>query len=266
MKSPAFQFYPTDYLGSQRVQMMTLEEEGAYCRLLWSCWQHGSIPADPELAARLVGKGCSTTVARMVLPMFEIACGEGRLTHDRLERERVKQADWREKSAAGGKKSAEMRQKSKGGSSTVETVVQAPCQPNGNTLTPSPSPSPISVSDSDSFQPEIPTTGQAPNDAQRKKALRRENAKMLLDFLNEFAGRSFRATDTNLDLIAARLSEPDVTPEGCEAMIERQVALWKGTETEEYLQPSTLFGKQKFGGYYDKRELPVKTAPPPTCL
>lgn len=89
---------------------------------------------------------------------------------------------------------------------------------------------------------------------------------MLLDFLNETAGRSFRATDTNLDLIVSRLSEPDVTPEGCEAMIERQVALWKGTETEEYLQPSTLFGKQKFGGYYDKRELPVKTAPSPTCL
>lgn len=118
----------------------------------------------------------------------------------------------------------------------------------------------------EAFQPEIPTTGQAPHDAQRKKTLRRENAKMLLDFLNETAGRSFRATDTNLDLIVSRLSEPDVTPEGCEAMIERQVALWKGTETEEYLQPSTLFGKQKFGGYYDKRELPVKLETKGNCL
>jgi len=130
MKSPAFQWYPTDYLGSQRVQMMTLEEEGAYCRLLWSCWQHGSIPSDPELAARLVGKGCSTTVARVVLPMFTPSEDPARLIHDRLELERQKQADWREKSAAGGRKSAEMR---KGGS----TVVQPPYQPNGNTPTPS---------------------------------------------------------------------------------------------------------------------------------
>ena len=129
-KTPAIQFCPTDYLGSQRVQMMTLEEEGAYCRLLWSCWQNGSIPSDPELAARLIGKGCSTTVARVVLPMFEIACGEGRVTHDRLERERAKQADWRKKSSAGGKKSAEMRQSLKGGS----RVVQPPSSPIPPTL------------------------------------------------------------------------------------------------------------------------------------
>jgi len=52
MKSPSFQFYPRDWLGSQRVQMMTLEEEGVYIRLLCFCWTHGSIPADPEMANR----------------------------------------------------------------------------------------------------------------------------------------------------------------------------------------------------------------------
>ena len=128
MKSPAFQWYPTDYLGSQRVQMMTLEEEGAYCRLLWSCWQHGSIPSEPELAARLVGKGCSTTVARTVLLMFTPSEDPTRLLHDRLELERRKQASWRAKSAAGGRKSSEVR---KGGSTTL----QPPYQPKGNTPT-----------------------------------------------------------------------------------------------------------------------------------
>jgi len=137
MKSPAFQFYPTDYLGSQRVQLLTLEEEGAYVRLLCSCWQHGSIPADPDQAARLIGKGASTTVARVVLAMFQPSGESGRLIHDRLEAEREKQAVWREKSSAGGRKSAEMR---KGGS----RVVEPPHQPNGNTPSPSPSPSPIS--------------------------------------------------------------------------------------------------------------------------
>jgi len=135
MKSPAFQFYPSDYLASQRVQMMTLEEEGAYIRLLSSCWQHGTIPADPEQIARLIGKGASTTLATNLATMFQPSGIEGRLIHDRLEDERAKQAAWREKSAEGGRKSAEKRaanptttKKFKGGS----RVVEAPLQPNGN--------------------------------------------------------------------------------------------------------------------------------------
>jgi uncharacterized protein YdaU (DUF1376 family) len=113
MKSPAFQFYPTDWLGSQRVQMLTLEEEGAYIRLVSSCWQHGSIPSDPDQCARIVGKGCSTTVARVVQAMFHPSHEIGRLVHERLDLERIKQADWREKSSLGGKKSAEMRKNSR---------------------------------------------------------------------------------------------------------------------------------------------------------
>ena len=123
MKSPAFQFYPADYASSQRVRLMTLEEEGAYINLLCSCWLHGSIPADPEMAARLVGKGCSATLAITVLTMFTPSSQAGRMVHDRLERERLKQSDWREKSASGGRKSAELR---KGGATTLQ-----PPLPNG---------------------------------------------------------------------------------------------------------------------------------------
>lgn len=121
MKSPAFQFYPNDWLGSQRVQMLTLEEEGAYMRLLCFCWQHGSIPSDPVQAARLIGKGGSTTLATVVLAMFQPSPEAGRLVHDRLEAERQKQAAWREKSAAGGRKSAENR---KGGSTTLQPPLE----------------------------------------------------------------------------------------------------------------------------------------------
>ena len=117
MKSPAFQFYPADYASSQRVRLLTLEEEGAYINLLCSCWLHGSIPADPAMAARLVGKGCSATLATTVLTMFTPSSEAGRMVHDRLERERLKQSDWREKSASGGRKSAELR---KGASTTVQ--------------------------------------------------------------------------------------------------------------------------------------------------
>lgn len=137
MKAPAFQFYPTDYIASQRVQMLTLEEEGAYVRLLCYCWQHGSIPSDVEQLARLIGKGASTTLAAVVAAMFQPTSDGSRLVHDRLEREKAKQDEWRAKSAAGGLKSAEKR---KGGAKGGSTVVQPPNQPNGNI------PSSVSVS------------------------------------------------------------------------------------------------------------------------
>jgi len=140
VKSPAFQFYPTDYIASQRVQMLTLEEEGAYIRLLCYCWQHGCIPSDPEQLARLIGKGASTTLATVVAAMFQPSSDGTRLVHTRLEEERAKQAEWRAKSAEGGRKSAETR---KGGTKGGSTVVQPPNQPNANTPSPSPSSSPV---------------------------------------------------------------------------------------------------------------------------
>jgi hypothetical protein len=53
------------------------------------------------------------------------------MTHERLDHERGKQTAWRDKSSAGGRKSAEIR---KSGSTTVARVVQPTHQPNGNTL------------------------------------------------------------------------------------------------------------------------------------
>lgn len=145
VKSPAFQFYVTDYLGSQRVQMLTLEEEGAYIRLLCFCWQHGSIPSNPKEMARLIGKGASTTLATTLQPMFvKHPNQKGRLVHERLEEERAKQTAWREKSIAGGKKSGELRRKqSNHPSTTLHTVVEKCLEPNGNSPSPSPSPNKV---------------------------------------------------------------------------------------------------------------------------
>jgi len=131
-KRPAFQFYPGDWLGSQRVALLSLEEEGAYLRLLASCWQHGSIPSDPEKIARLIGKGASTTLATTLATMFQPHPYESALlVHDRLEREREKQDAWAEKSREGGRKSAEKRQNLKGGSTTLQPPLEG-CLPNGS--------------------------------------------------------------------------------------------------------------------------------------
>jgi hypothetical protein len=124
-KRPAFQFYPGDWLGSQRVSLLTLEEEGAYLRLLASCWQHGSIPSAPDMIARLIGKGASTTLATTLATMFQPhPFNPALLVHDRLEKEREKQDAWSEKCREGGRKSAEMRKIGKGSSSLVEGLLE----------------------------------------------------------------------------------------------------------------------------------------------
>lgn len=124
-KRPAFQFYPGDWLGSQRVSLLTLEEEGAYLRLLASCWQHGSIPSAPDMIARLIGKGSSTNLATTLATMFQPHPNNpALLVHDRLEKEREKQDAWSEKCREGGRKSAEMRKIGKGSSSLVEGLLE----------------------------------------------------------------------------------------------------------------------------------------------
>lgn len=97
-KSPAFQWYPKDILASARVQELSLAEEGAYRRLIDFCWLNGSIPADPERCARLIGKGASICIASAVQTLFTPHPNDPtKLIHDRLEIEREKQREHSEK-------------------------------------------------------------------------------------------------------------------------------------------------------------------------
>lgn len=108
-RSPAFQFYAAEYLADEHVQLMTLDQEGAYIRLLAFCWREGSIPKDLAALSSLC-KGASTTLLTVVAKRFKQDPGNGeRLIHTRLEAERLKQQEWREKSAKGGRKSGKAR-------------------------------------------------------------------------------------------------------------------------------------------------------------
>lgn len=117
-KSPAFQFYAAEWLADENVRLMTLEETGAYIDALAICWRESSIPACPEMLARLIGKGCSTDVATVVQRLFNVRCTEERfsverLKHKRLEIEREKQRVRSEQAAKAGKKSADVKRESK---------------------------------------------------------------------------------------------------------------------------------------------------------
>lgn len=99
-KSPAFQFYPDDFLGSSKVAVMTPQEIGVYVLLLCMDWNGVGFVFNPKLLARF---------CRMPEPEFVEAwevvreCFEerdGRLYNPRLERERVKQAAYSAKQKA----------------------------------------------------------------------------------------------------------------------------------------------------------------------
>jgi uncharacterized protein YdaU (DUF1376 family) len=129
-KAPAFQFYAKDFLTDEKQAGMTLEQAGAYIRLLCYCWREQTIPDEPAVLALMVGGGITAKRMAAVWPAIR-ACFEetdepGRLRHGRLERERQKQEDWRQKSAKGGRHTQAGR---KGGSTTDEP----PSQANANT-------------------------------------------------------------------------------------------------------------------------------------
>lgn len=103
--SPAFQFYPKDFLSSSRVQRMSLTEIGAYIVLLSHNWLAGGIPADPSEIAKIV-KMPSTRFAKMWRgALSECFTKRGAvLINERLDRERKKQLDFRAKQAEFGRK------------------------------------------------------------------------------------------------------------------------------------------------------------------
>lgn len=135
MPSPAFQFYPDDFVGSGIVQAAEADEIGAYVLLLCLDWGEEGFAFDERRLARV----CRLPVQRFRVVWSHLAPKfpprDGRHYNTRLDKERTKQAEWREKSVKGGLASAAKRVK--GGSSVVEPPLQPQGQPEhqpkGNT-------------------------------------------------------------------------------------------------------------------------------------
>jgi len=151
MKSPAFQFYPNDWLSSPHVMLMTPEQEGAYIRLLCLDWANDGIPDDDNILAVLsrLNEGWLKGASRVVKECFnQHPTKPQTLTNKRLQIEREKQAFWSKKSSEGGKRSAETRLNksiAKGGSRVVQPKVNRPVQPKVNSMSSSSSSSSINT-------------------------------------------------------------------------------------------------------------------------
>lgn len=124
-KSPAFQFYAKDFLTGTAT--MSLQEVGAYVRLLAYEWDSGVVPKSSAERARILS--CSTAQEKaiwhtLVMKFVPVELG---YVNSRLEEEREKQAEYRRRQSDRGKASANRR--SNAGSTPVATQVTTPVEP-----------------------------------------------------------------------------------------------------------------------------------------
>ena len=77
------------------------------------------------------------------------------------------------------------------------------------------------------------------------------NYQEVIDYLNEKAGKSYKAVKTNNKHINARYEE-GYTLEDFKTVIDYKTSKWKGTEWEKYLRPSTLFSAEHFENYLNE--------------
>lgn len=114
-KSPAFQFYPKDWLSDGHVREMGREGRGLYMDMLSLLWVDGSLPSDMgrlALRANIPLKRLRALWPK-VSPCF-VVDGEN-LRQSRLEEERSKQEAFREKQARNGSKGGKPKRSNGGG-------------------------------------------------------------------------------------------------------------------------------------------------------
>lgn len=102
-RSPAFQYYPKDYLTDANVMAMSYTERGVYWHLISLCWLDGSLPANLPTLARMLS--ISPAHLGRLWPAISVCFKEkdARLIHPRLERERKSQAEFRRRQSDNGK-------------------------------------------------------------------------------------------------------------------------------------------------------------------
>ncbi len=121
-KPPAFQFYADDFIAGTAI--LSTEEVGAYILLLCHQWNCGSLPDNDILIRRIARLTQAFDLANL---RSKFKAVDGVLKNDRMERERDKQMQYREKQAKNGKM---------GG----RPITQALVEPKPSQSSPSPSP------------------------------------------------------------------------------------------------------------------------------
>lgn len=140
-KSPAFQFYPADFLSDGRAASMTYEERGVLITLLSFAWLNGGVPSDPDRLRQLLRMSRSefNRVWAGLAPCFiQHPTNPKSLVNERMERERAAQADNRKARKAASAAANAVRWSKSESESDPNRIT------NGHQTDPSLLPSPVS--------------------------------------------------------------------------------------------------------------------------
>jgi uncharacterized protein YdaU (DUF1376 family) len=141
VKPPAFQFYAADFLVGTAT--MTVEEVGAYIRLLCYQWDRGFLPDNDIQLSRLAA--CSIECISSIREKFYVESGV--LKNARLEKVRNDQEEYRKAQSDNGKMGASKRWHSDPNGGAIATPMatgMANRMAKNSSPSPSPSPSPNS--------------------------------------------------------------------------------------------------------------------------
>lgn len=140
--SPAFQFYPADFLSSSKVRRMSMTERGVYITLLSTCWLDDGLPSDLQKLASMLH--ISHQQLTRMWPQVLAECfyeRDGKLHNSRIDVERKKQWEYRKKQGDNGKRGGRPK-KPVGFSGLTQTKPN----PNPNETQPEPKKSSLSLS------------------------------------------------------------------------------------------------------------------------
>jgi len=214
---PSFQFYPQDFLADLNVRDMSDRELGGYIRLLCHCWIEDGLPADGT--SRVV-EGYfkkSPTVARCFVEK------DGKYRNLRLDLEREKQRQWRDKCSKGGLHSAENKKHIKVSSTKGQVKANSSSSSSSSPFNEDPKKDLLSIV--------VP----------------------VISYLNEKTGKKFnpKSKETS-SMILARAKE-GATLDEFKKVIDVKAAKWRGDpKMDDYLRPSTLFRPTNFENYLNE--------------
>ncbi len=104
-------------------------------------------------------------------------------------------------------------------------------------------------------------TSQRCHDTDIEEEIDKNIYKYIVDYLNEKAGTSYKpSTKKTREVIHARLAE-GFTEENFKTVIDKKCSEWIGTDFEQYLRPTTLFGT-KFESYLNAKVISKKKEQP----
>ena len=267
VKRPAFQFYPAEWLKDLELQGCSIGARGLWIQLC--CVMHeatpyghlvlNALPMPDEKAAR----ACRVDLReyRRLLAELELSGVSSRDASGALYSRRMTRDEaTRNARAAGGTTGGEFgvlgkEHGKKGGRPKKQTGDQKP------PLKPPPSSSSSSSSSENqgvATQPvelvlDAPGDRKSINGHDKAKVERagklQAEARGVLEFLNERAGKKFPPSDSNIGIIVARFRE-SFTPAQARQVIAMKVRKWLGDEKmAEYLRPLTLFNRKNFSNY-----------------